>query len=156
MKIARHNRSIPLILIHAFFSLCVLHAPMALAEEWQEISDARSIFFNGFIQVVGESAPGQIRPMAELAARSMAQARLLEILVGLTVERETVIRKGVVDCDAIQAAAKGVLKGASQCGMTYDRKERYAIVCLQLHLKSQKIDPFIQELFEHVSQQNTP
>lgn len=120
---------------------------------WEELSDPKSIFWKGYIQVVGESAPGQIRSMAELAARGMAYGRLVEILVGLAVERETVIRESAVDRDTLTEKVKGVVKMASQCGMKYDKKERSAVVCLRLHLASEHTDPFIQDIFEHVSQQ---
>lgn len=79
---------------------------------FKEISDKDEVFHAGYFQVVGHGV-GDSKAMSLLAVRSVAQARLIEIINGLQVQRQTSVRNGKIDMDVINLKTQGVVRFAS-------------------------------------------
>ncbi len=114
---------------------------------YTEISDKNEAFYKGYFQVVGRGN-GESRSMALLAARSVAQARLVEIVEGVELERNTLIKEGKVQGDIIQTKARGFVKFSSLCGEQYNPETGNAEVCLRLPLKTGNLGDLVEGLIE--------
>ncbi|WP_432734571.1 hypothetical protein [Maridesulfovibrio sp. FT414] len=112
-----------------------------------EISDKNDAFYKGYFQVVGRGS-GESKSMALLAARSVAQARLVEIIEGVEVERNTLIKEGKVQGDIIEAKASGYVKFSSVCGEQYNPETGNAEVCLRLPLRSGGLGDLVESLID--------
>ncbi len=110
-----------------------------------EISDKTDAFNNGYFQVIGRGE-GDTKEMALLAARSVAQARLVEIIYGLEVERDTLVKNGKIEEDVISLKSKGFIKFASVCGEQYNPNTHHAEVCLKLMLKTGGLGDLVEVL----------
>ncbi len=99
-----------------------------------EVADPQRILQRGYIQTVADSAPGQDEAMAKLAARMMAQARLLEIVDGLNLERAVTIRQGAVTADTIRMQLQGLVRHATVVLEEYRPADRSARVALRLYI----------------------
>ncbi|ACS78943.1 hypothetical protein [Maridesulfovibrio salexigens] len=110
-----------------------------------EVSNKKEAFDKGYFQVVGRGN-GESKSMALLAARSVAQARLVEIVEGIEVERNTLVKEGKVQGDIIQTKAKGVVKFSSLCGEQYNPATGNAEVCLRLPLKTGGLGDLVEDL----------
>ncbi|TIH18474.1 hypothetical protein D0S45_04455 [Marinifilum sp. JC120] len=117
------------------------------ATSYIEISDKEEAFYKGYFQVVGRGN-GESKSMALLAARAVAQARLVEIVEGIEVERNTLVKEGKVQGDIIQTKAKGFVKFSSICGEQYNPATGNAEVCLRLHLKTGRLGDLVEDLIE--------
>lgn len=104
------------------------------ADHIVEVVNPTQVFEKGYIQVIGESEAGQSRYRAKRAAEVVAQRRLLEIVQGLNLSGESTVRDGMLENDKIKSTVQGFLRGATPCGESYDRSEKYARVCLRLDL----------------------
>ncbi|NDV24709.1 hypothetical protein [Desulfovibrio sp. JC022] len=116
---------------------------------FNEISDKNEAFYAGYFQVVGHGE-GDSKSMALLAARSVAQARLVEIINGLQVERQTLVRNGKIKQDIINLKSHGVIRFASVCGEKYSPKSGEAEVCLRLTLRSGGLGDLVKGLVDDV------
>ncbi len=103
--------------------------------EWKSITDPVQIFEEGYIQVVGVSEGGQSRFKAVRAATVLAQRDLLEIMEGLRLSGQTTVRDGMLQSDDIRTSISGFLRGAIKCGEKYHNDQRYAEVCMKLHIR---------------------
>ncbi len=134
------------------FSSCLIIVQHSFADEnqsFKEITDKQKAFYAGHFQVVGYGH-GDSKYMALLAARSVAQAKLIGIINGLQIERSTSIKNGKVDMDSIVAKSQGTIKFASVCGEKYDQKSGEAEVCLKLGLRSGGVSDLVKGLIDDV------
>ena len=132
-------------LVFLFTGITRCHAD----EEWKEISDPKNIFWNGYIQVVGESDPGQRPSMAKRLAQMDAYRRLLEILKEIRINSSTTISMGTVTEDVINAKLEGVVRQSSICGFEFNKTDKSGKLCMRLYLKGEE-DRFIKDLYELV------
>ncbi|WP_320172926.1 hypothetical protein [Maridesulfovibrio sp.] len=114
---------------------------------YTEVSDKKEAFDKGYFQVVGRGN-GESKSMALLAARSVAQARLVEIVEGIEVERNTLVKEGKVQGDIIQTKAKGFIKFFPLCGEQYNPATGNAEVCLRLPLRTGGLGDLVEDLIE--------
>ncbi|SDL60653.1 hypothetical protein SAMN05660337_3362 [Maridesulfovibrio ferrireducens] len=114
-----------------------------------EISDKTEAFYKGFFQVVGRGS-GENKAMALLAARSVAQARLVEIINGVEVERQTLVEKGRIKSDQLRLKSSGVIRFASVCGERYNPAENTAEVCMRLALRTGNLEDIVEFLIDNV------
>lgn len=112
-----------------------------------EISDKNQAFYKGCFQTVGRGK-GASKSMALLAARAVAQARLVEIVEGVELERNTMVKQGKVQSDVLQLKAKGFVKFSSLCGEQYNPTTGNAEVCLRLPLKTGGLGDLVEALIE--------
>ena len=108
---------------------------IVLAQDWQVISDPRSIMEEGYVQVVGGSEERQSRYRALRAATVVAQRDLLEAFQGLTIAGGTTVKDGMLEHDIINSEVKGFLRGAVKCGEKYHSDKGYAEVCMRLYIR---------------------
>ncbi|WP_462325227.1 hypothetical protein [Desulfoplanes sp.] len=104
------------------------------ASDCPEVSDVKEVFWSGYYQVSGQSAPGQPEYLAKIAARIMAQNRILEILKGLEIRQKTVITDGQVESSVIEAKLEGLVKNVVIHQETYDPGTKTATACVRLYL----------------------
>lgn len=85
-------------------------------------ADGEIDWSKGVIRVTGSGAPpdkgnaAQKRLMAKRAALSDARRQLLEVINGVHVSSETVVKDFVTESDVIKTKVEGVLQGAQQIG----------------------------------------
>ncbi|WP_421900635.1 hypothetical protein [Maridesulfovibrio sp.] len=116
-------------------------------KSYVEVTDREEAFYKGYFQVVGQGN-GESKSMALLAARAVAQARLVEIVEGIEVERNTLVKEGKVHGDIIRTKAKGFVKFSSLCGEQYNPATGNAEVCLRLPLKTGRLGDIVEDLIE--------
>ncbi|MDI6777106.1 MAG: hypothetical protein QMD03_07695 [Syntrophales bacterium] len=99
--------------------------------EWTEIvqkmGDKGSINWSaGYIEAIGIGAPPQkligtpqVRPMALRAAKMDAYRNLLEIIKGVQINSETLVKDFVVESDIIRSQIEGLVKGAQVVNQDY-------------------------------------
>lgn len=78
----------------------------------------------------------QGRLMAQRAARVDAMRRLIERILGLRINSETLVRDFVAEHDVIQTVAQGTLIGASEVRTYYHHDEPIVEVTMQVPLES--------------------
>lgn len=81
---------------------------------------------DGYIDTIGIGAPPekyygkpQARPMALQAAQVDAYRNLLEIVKGVQIDSQTIVKDFVMDSDVIKASVSGLVKGAKVVKKTY-------------------------------------
>ncbi|GMR04822.1 MAG: hypothetical protein BMS9Abin23_0734 [Thermodesulfobacteriota bacterium] len=128
-----------LFLLVLFFATSVQakkpHAPST-------VTDQRDAFIEGSIVVKGEGSgpsdrtfsPGQRRIMALRAAKLVALREASEIIDGVTVNGETVVKNAALESDDIYTAVQGVIKGAKIVKEEYDPVSETATVYLSIPL----------------------
>lgn len=121
-------------ILFALAAVLVFAGSAFAADHIVEVVNPTQVFEKGYIQVIGESEAGQSRYKAKRAAEVVAQRRLLEIVQGLNLSGETTVRDGMLENDKIKTTVQGFLRGATPCGESYDRSEKYARVCMRLDL----------------------
>ncbi|WP_320171867.1 hypothetical protein [Maridesulfovibrio sp.] len=114
---------------------------------YTEISSKEQAFYKGYFQTVGRGH-GDSESMALLAARAVAQARMVEIVEGIEVKRNTLVKEGKVHGDIIETSAKGFVKFSSICGEQYNPETGNAEVCLRLPLKTGGLGDLVEDLIE--------
>lgn len=92
----------------------------------QKTANGNINWSNGIIQAKGIGAPPekyygkpQARPMAVRAAMLVAQRNLLEIVKGVQLDSNTVVRNFVTEDDLIQSQVSGIVKGAQVVNEEY-------------------------------------
>lgn len=124
------------IIIYGVFGLLTIH-PLGAQNEPGNITDPKSIFEKGYIQVTGSSEQGQTQAKALRVAQLVAQRALLETLQGLQLQGKTTIKKGMLESDEIRTSVEGYLQGAVQCGEVFHADKGYAEVCMRVPLRGQ-------------------
>ncbi len=117
----------------ALMGLCIL-LTVSMASGQQTGSDAIDYsgagfinWSNGWIYATGMSAcnprfpRGQQQAMLKLGARKDAQRRLLEVVKGVTITSETVVKDFITVSDTVRSEVKGMIMGAVMIG-TYVMK----------------------------------
>jgi hypothetical protein len=141
---------------HFFWLVLLLVLPLNLfAFDCPEIADVKEVFWEGYYQVSGESAPGQPPYLAKIAARIMAQNRLLEILKGLQIDQKTVITNGAVESSVIEAKLEGLVKNVVIQQESYDANTQTAHACVRLYL-SDESDGIERVVYESVKNSVDP
>lgn len=79
---------------------------------------------------------GQGRLMAERAAEMDAMRKLIERIIGLRINSETIVRDFVTEVDAIQAEARGTLVGAKKIRTYFHHDEPICEVTMEVPLES--------------------
>ncbi len=119
-----------------FLALSLMLLTPAWAEgNWESVTSQNQIFEKGYIQVVSGSEEGQSRYRALRAAKVVAQRDLLEIIQGLNLYGSTTVQDGMLQSDNIKTTVQGFLRGAAQCGQSYNSEKGFAEVCMQVHLR---------------------
>ncbi|WP_415713537.1 hypothetical protein [Maridesulfovibrio sp.] len=114
-----------------------------------EISDKTDAFNKGYFQVVGQGS-GNNKSMALLAARSVAQARLVEIINGVEVERQTLVDQGKISSDQLQINSSGLVRFASVSAERYNPADKTAEVCMRLSLRTGGFGDLVGEMVDDV------
>lgn len=96
-------------------------------------------FIDGYILVVAEGLPSQIakttaqkRLTAERAATALAYRQLAEILEGVAVVGDTLVKDAELDYDMVRTAVAGFVKGAQVIHKEYNREEESALVLVKV------------------------
>lgn len=113
--------------------------------DYIEVSDKAEVFDKGYFQTIG-TGTGTNQSMALLAARSLAQARLVEIIHGVEVERLALVKEGKLDQDSLQVHSEGVVRFAYVHAQQYASESRTARVSLRLDLKKGGLGDLVGEL----------
>ena len=143
--------SIKSIIVLGAFVLTTIHPVWAQGAP-ENITDPKSIFEKGYIQVTGLSEAGQTQVKALRVAQLVAQRALLETLQGLQLQGQTTVKKGMLASDEIRTTVEGYLKGAIKCGELFHADKGYAEVCMRVPLRGQG---GIYELFMPLIQNNS-
>ncbi len=77
---------------------------------------------------------GQARLLAQRAARLDAQRKLLERVLGLRLDSQTVVRDFVTQSDEIKAETSGYVRNSYEVGKNFDEREGTASVTMELKL----------------------
>lgn len=108
-------------------------------ENLQITQSPEQAFMNGYILVMGEGlpspnarTPGQERLTAERAATVMAYRALAEMLDGVAVVGDTVVKDMELQYDVVRAAVAGFVKGAQVVYKHYDPQEKVAVVLVKV------------------------
>ena len=114
----------------ALFAFLVLALPViATAQQPPQVTtDPAQAFVTGSIIVKGEGAAPTDRPLnaaqkrilAIRAAKVAALRELAEIVDGVAVSGETIVKDASVQSDTIRAAVQGMVKGAKVLQEAYD------------------------------------
>ena len=99
----------------------------------------KEAFMNGYILVMGEGlpspiarTPGQKRLTAERATTVQAYRALAEMLDGVAVVGDTVVKDMVLQYDVVRAAVAGFVRGAQVVYKHWDEKEEVAVVLVKV------------------------
>lgn len=101
-----------------------------------------STFIHDYVMVTGEgvpsadaTSPAQKRLTAERAATVIAYRNLAEILDGVAVVGESLVRDAATQYDAVKTAVSGFIKGAEIVFKDYNEKDEIAIVIIKVGMK---------------------
>jgi hypothetical protein len=99
----------------------------------------KDAFSNTYIVVTGEGFPaegaatkGQKRITAERAATVVAYRQLAEMIDGVPITGETVVKNASLQFDLINAAVKGFIRGAQVIYKEYNEQEEVALVMVKV------------------------
>lgn len=102
-----------------------------------------------YIEVVGIGAPPeryygkpQARPMCLRAAETVAKRDLLEIVQGVRIDSETLVKDYVVESDTIRATVSGLVKNAQRVGEPVYLSDGTCEVKVRMYMKG----PFMQTI----------
>lgn len=139
--------------IGALFLLSTLSLGVSFADTKQNSNgdvvqkinaDSQIDWTKGFIKVTGSGAPpdkgniAQKRLMALRAAKVDAFRQLLEVINGVHVSSETVVKDFVTESDVIKTKVEGIVKGAEQVGEPRYMSDGSVEVDLQLNIYGEK------------------
>lgn len=138
------------VIIAATLAALVMAAGAWAQGEWKSVTEANQVFEEGYIQVTGISEEGQKRFAAIRAATVVAQRDILEILEGLRLHGETLVKDGMLQSDQIRTTVEGFVRGAMKCGERYNESKGYAEVCMRVNIRGkgslyEVILPLIQD-----------
>lgn len=91
----------------------------------------------GVIRVIAESAPKQSHYNALTAARTVAQKRLLEHIVGNTIEGKTLVDEGLLTKEYVESVTQGHIR-SFDCGAYYDRGNQVGYYCVEIPVGKRK------------------
>ncbi|MBI3398744.1 MAG: hypothetical protein HY026_05885 [Deltaproteobacteria bacterium] len=114
--------------IIAFAFLFLIRPVIAMAELPPLTTDPSQAFITGNITVKGEGAAPTDRPLSAAqkrilairAAKVIALRELAEILEGVAVSGETILKDAATQSDTIRATVQGMIKGAKVVQEAYD------------------------------------
>lgn len=102
-----------------------------------------------YIEIVGIGAPPeryygkpQARPMCVRAAETVAKRDLLEIVEGVRIDSETLVKDYVVESDTIRATVNGLVKNAQRVGEPVYMSDGTCEVKVRMYMKG----PFMQAI----------
>lgn len=100
------------------------------------------VFLQDYILVYGEGLPfaaskskAQKKTTAIRAAITDAQRKLAEILVGVAVVGETLVKDAQLQSDIVRTAVSGVVRGAAVVRQEYNEAEESALVVMRVAVK---------------------
>jgi len=102
-----------------------------------------------YVEVVGIGAPPeryygkpQARPLCVRAAETVAKRDLLEIVEGVRIDSETLVKDYVVESDTIRATVTGIVKNAQRVGEPVYMSDGTCEVKVRMYMKG----PFMQAI----------
>ena len=116
-----------------------------------------------YIEVVGIGAPSeksygkpQARPLCLRAAVTVAKRDILEIIQGVRIDSETVVKDYVVDSDTIRASVSGLVKNARQIGEPNYMSDGTCEVRVRMSMKGPFMESIIPKAIADDKKTDTP
>ncbi|MCX7982311.1 MAG: hypothetical protein N2572_05310 [Syntrophales bacterium] len=116
-----------------------------------------------YIEVVGIGAPPekyfgkpQARPMCLRAAETVAKRDLLEIVQGVRIDSETLVKDYVVESDTIRATVNGLVKNAQRVGEPVYMSDGTCEVRVRMYMKGPMMQTIIPKAIEDDKKTDTP
>jgi len=116
-----------------------------------------------YIEVVGIGAPPeryygkpQARPMCLRAAETVAKRDLLEIVQGVRIDSETLVKDYVVESDTIKATVNGLVKNAQRVGEPVYLSDGTCEVKVRMYMKGPLMQTLLPKAIADDKKTDTP
>lgn len=118
--------------------LLLLSSLLTLSLEAREVIDnvgsCKINWSHGSITCQGESAEGQDRRSAKIAAKVTAQRNILEVIKGVRINSMVTVKDGMLSSDVITSRVQGVVRGGQIISNEYDSQDKYAVATIKLKM----------------------
>lgn len=118
--------------------LLLLSSLLTLSLEAREVIDnvgsCKINWSQGSITCQGESAEGQDRRSAKIAAKVTAQRNILEVIKGVRINSMVTVKDGMLSSDVITSRVQGVVRGGQIISNEYDSQDKYAVATIKLKM----------------------
>lgn len=120
------------------FKTLLLSAILTLSLQAREVVDSvgscKINWSQGSITCEGESAEGQDRRSAKIAAKVTAQRNVLEVIKGVRINSMVTVKDGMLSSDVITSRVQGVVRGGQIISNEYDSEDKYAVATIKLQM----------------------
>jgi len=171
----------PVLALVAVFTISLIMSGIAFGEEkeqvsmkdWTKILESKVAeqvgdkgiinYEDQYIEVVGIGAPPeryygkpQARPMCLRAAETVAKRDLLEIVQGVRIDSETLVKDYVVESDTIRATVSGLVKNAQRVGEPVYMSDGTCEVRVRMYMKGSLMQAIIPKAIADDKKTDTP
>jgi hypothetical protein len=171
----------PVLALVAVFTISLIMSGIAFGEEkeqvsmkdWTKILESKVAeqvgdkgiinYEDQYIEVVGIGAPPeryygkpQARPMCLRAAETVAKRDLLEIVQGVRIDSETLVKDYVVESDTIRATVSGLVKNAQRVGEPVYMSDGTCEVRVRMYMKGPLMQAIIPKAIADDKKTDTP
>lgn len=119
---------------YIIFYLFLVFSPLHSREVVEVQGSCKINWSQGHITCEGESAEGQNKYGATIAAKVIAQRNLLEVVKGVRIDSMVTVKDGMFSSDIIKSRVEGVIRGGQIISNKYSRETKSALATIKLQM----------------------